>query len=215
MTGEPQIKRAIAFFDGQNLFYAAREAFGYRYPNYDPIALAQVACQQGGWQLAQVRFYTGVPDQRDDQFWNHFWVAKLGQMGREGVHTFSRALRYRHQTVRLPDGSEQVALIGQEKGIDIRIALDVVRLAHRREYDVGVIFSQDQDLSEVAEEIRVIAREQNRYIKLCSAFPSSPTSRNTRGINKTDWLRIDRTTYTTCVDKRDYRPKQDQKPDRP
>jgi hypothetical protein len=35
---EPQPKRAIVFFDGQNLFYAAREAFGYTHPNYDAQA---------------------------------------------------------------------------------------------------------------------------------------------------------------------------------
>ena len=35
----------------------------------------------------------------------------------------------------------------------MRIALDVIRLAHRAEYDVALLFSQDQDLSEVAEEV--------------------------------------------------------------
>ena len=74
----------------------------------------------------------------------------------------SRPLRYRNQTVRLHDGTEHTVLVGEEKGIDVRIALDVIRLAHRREYDVAVVLSQDQDLAEVAEEIRVIAREQDR-----------------------------------------------------
>jgi hypothetical protein len=32
---EPSIKRAVAFFDGQNLFHAAKQAFGYRSPNYE------------------------------------------------------------------------------------------------------------------------------------------------------------------------------------
>ena len=41
MPTEPARKRTIAFFDGQNLFYAAKEAFGHTYPNYDPLALAQ------------------------------------------------------------------------------------------------------------------------------------------------------------------------------
>ena len=64
---------------------------------------------------------------------------------------------------------------------------------------------------EAADEIRVIAREQNRWIKIASAFPSSPTARNERGINKTDWIPIDRTTYHGCIDKRDYRPKKARK----
>jgi len=128
-------------------------------------------------------------------------------MGREGVITYSRALRHRNQTVRLPDGREHTFLVGQEKGVDIRIALDIVRLAHQRAFDVALVFSQDQDLSEVADELRVIAREQGRWIKIASAYPSSPTSRNTRGINGTDWIRIDRATYEACMDSRDYRPK--------
>ena len=89
----------------------------------------------------------------------------------------------------------------------MRIALDVIALAHRREYDVALVMSQDQDLSEVAEEIRTIAQEQRRWIKIASAFPQSPASRNRRGINKTDWIRIDRELYDKCLDRRDYRMK--------
>ena len=54
----------------------------------------------------------------------------------------------------------------------VRVALDVIALAHRREYDVALVFSQDQDLSEVAEEIRTIAREQRRL----SYQPPPPSS---------------------------------------
>jgi hypothetical protein len=59
-------------------------------------------------------------------------------------------------------------------------------MAHRRQFDVALILSQDQDLSEVAEEIRSIAREQGRWIKIASAFPVSPTDPNRRGIDKTE-----------------------------
>ena len=126
-------------------------------------------------------------------------------MSRAGVWTFSRSLRYRNQTVKLPDGSTHAFLAAEEKGVDVRIALDVIRMAHRNEYDVALVFSQDQDLSEVAAEIRVIAREQNRWIKIACAFPSSPTSRNRRGIDRTDWIPIERATYDACLDRRDYR----------
>lgn len=127
-------------------------------------------------------------------------------MGRQGVWLFSRSLRYRNRIIDLPGGGQHSFLSGEEKGVDVRIALDVVRMAHRREFDVALVFSQDQDLSEVAEELRVIAREQGRWIKMASAFPASPTSRNRRGINKTDWVRVDRATYDACLDFRDYRP---------
>src|SRR5882724_1554543 len=107
-------------------------------------------------------------------------MAKLAAMGRQGVYVVSRPLRYRNQTVRLPDGTEHTVLVGEEKGIDVRIALDVIRLARRREYDVAVVLSQDQDLAEVAEEIRVIAAG-------------------------TGSLDQDRVLYDACLDRRDYR----------
>jgi uncharacterized LabA/DUF88 family protein len=207
MFAEPAIKRTVAFIDGQNLFYAARNAFGYTYPNYDVSALATAVCQKQNWSLAQVRFYTGLPDVADDPVWNHFWTAKLAQMGRQGIHVFSRALRYRNQTVRLPNGQTHTFLVGQEKGVDVRLALDIVSMAYQKAYDVALVFSQDQDLSEVADEIRQIARQQIRWIRIACAYPSSPASANRRGINGTDWIKIDRATYDACLDPRDYRPK--------
>ncbi len=205
MLSEPAFKRAIAFVDGQNLLHAALEAFGYTHPNYDVKALAEAICGPRGWNPVQVRFYTGVPSPGDNAFWHHFWSAKLAHMGRQGIHSYSRPLRYRNKLVRLADGTEHTVLTGEEKGIDVRIALDIVRMAHRNELDVALVLSQDQDLSEVAQEIRTIAQEQRRWIKMASAFPVSPTTRNRRGIERTDWIPIDRSTYAACLDPRDYR----------
>ncbi len=156
---EPALKRAVAFVDGQNLFYAAKEAFGYQYPSYDILKLAQLVCKSKAWNLVKTRFYTGVPDLGDDPMKNWFWSAKLAAMGRQGIVVYSRALRYRNKTVKMPNGTTHSFLHGEEKGIDVRIALDVIGMAVRNEYDVAVVFSQDQDLSEVADEIRVIARQ--------------------------------------------------------
>jgi uncharacterized LabA/DUF88 family protein len=199
--------RATAFFDGQNLFHSAKSAFGYTFPNFDPLALAKAVCASKGWELADTRFYTGVPDASDNAFWNHFWVAKGAQMGRDGIYVFTRPLRYRNKQIRLPDGTVHTFLDGDEKGIDVRIALDIIRLAHENRYDVALLFCRDQDLSEVAEEIRLIASDRSRWIKIASAYPYSPAVRNVRGIDKTDWIKIERATYDACLDMRDYRPK--------
>jgi len=203
---EPAVKNAFAFIDGQNLFHHVKDAFGYRYPNYDVAALTREICALNDWQPAEVRFYTGIHDATADPAWNSFWVNKTAQMGQMGVKVITRPLRYRNRIVRLPDGREHTFLTGEEKGIDVRIALDVIAGARNRLYDVAIVFSQDQDFAEVASEIRTIAREQDRWIKLACAFPISPTAHNRRGINNTDWIRIDRATYDRCLDPRDYRP---------
>lgn len=93
MPAEPGFKRAVAFFDGQNLFHVARAVFGSTYPDY---------------------------------------------------------------------------------GIDVRIALDMVRLAMFDKYDVALLFCQDQDLAEAAAEVREICISQQRWIKVASAYPWSP-----------------------------------------
>ena len=206
MPAEPAAKRTIAFFDGQNLYGAVKEAFGYTYPNYNVQALANEICRLQGWQLDAVRFYTGVPRKDDNAFWHDFWSKKIAQMGKRKIEIYTRSLRYRNKRIKLPDGTEHTALVGTEKGIDVRLALDVVRLGLKRHYDVALIFSQDQDLSEVADEIRTISMEQHRWILVASAFPVSPTYGNPRGINNTQWIRIDRATYDKCIDPRDYRP---------
>jgi uncharacterized LabA/DUF88 family protein len=202
---EPAIKRAIAFIDGQNLFHSACTAFGYRFPNYDIQKLAESIVKAEAWNLTAIHFYTGVPDAGDSPTWNRFWTNKLAAMGRQGINVFTRPLRYRNRVVNLPAGGTHTFLTAEEKGIDVRIALDVIGKAVRNEYDVAVVFSQDQDLSEVADEIRVISRQQNRWMKMACAYPISPTVSNRRGINGTDWIKIPRVTYDTCIDPKDYR----------
>ncbi len=204
MPKEPEIKRTYVFVDGQNLFHAVKDAFGYTYPNYDVKRLSEAVCSARGLSIEKIFFYTGVPEASDDEKWNSFWNAKLANMGRTGINTFSRALRYRNQNVKLPDGSVFTTLVAQEKGIDVRIALDIVRFAREGFYDVALVFSQDQDLSEVADEIKSISKDQKRWIKVACAYPVSPTYSNRRGINGTEWVKIDRETYNSCIDMRRY-----------
>ena len=107
----------------------------------------------------------------------------------------------------MPDESVKIVTTPHEKGIDLRLGLDVVRMARSGQLDVAVIFSQDQDLAEVAEEVRDISRSANRWLKVVSAFPDSPTATAKRGIDKTDWFPMDQAFYDACLDPRDYRPR--------
>ena len=163
---EPGSKRAIAFFDGQNLFHGARQAFGYSYPNYDPAKLALAVCTLRGWKLQQSRFYTGLPSRILSPKWYWFWRRKLRAAARAGVHVYSRPLRYRKEVAT----NGVVVQVAEEKGIDVRIAIDVLSCAIRGQCDGALVFSQDQDLSEVADEIRVVARERGCWLKIASAF---------------------------------------------
>lgn len=161
MPAEPDVKRAVAFVDGQNLFYAVKQAFGYTFPNYDIPALTSAVCVSRGWTLSGVR----LPTQ---------WLD----------HDRSGRPRKGH---RRPSGPRRGALGPRSR----------IRCSYR--------FSQDQDLSEVADEVRQISIAQERWIKVACAFPTSPTYPNARGVNRTDWIRFDRALYDACIDRTDYR----------
>jgi uncharacterized LabA/DUF88 family protein len=206
MPVEPEIKNAMSFIDGQNLFRHAKAAFGYHHPNFDPLKLHKRVCEIHGWRPTLVHFYTGVPDVARNAMWAGYWSRRVLAMKRGGVQVQTRPLRYRDEVVPLPDGSTTSLETPQEKGIDVRIALDVVKLARKKQFDVAILFSQDHDLAEVAQEVREIAREQARWIKLVCAFPDGPNASFRRGVPGSDWFRMDAAFYAGCIDPRDYRP---------
>ena len=207
MPLEPHVKRAVSFIDGQNLYRHAKDAFGHHHPNYDPRKLADALCAEHGWANDGVRFYTGVPSADRSPMWHGYWTRRLTAMRRAGIAVTSRPLRYRVETVRLPDGSVHEIPVEREKGVDLRLGLDVVRMARNGELDVAILFSQDQDLAEVAREVRDISRSVERWLKVVSAFPHGPRATSSRGIDRTDWFRMDREFYDACLDPRDYRPR--------
>ncbi len=208
MATEPDTKYAMAFIDGQNLYQHAKDAFGHHHPNYDPIKLHDAVCARHGWKPNMVRFYTGVPSAAEAPMWAGYWANRSLQMKRAGIHVTTRPRRYRKEEVVRENGAVQVVTTPQEKGIDIRLALDVVSTARTKQWDVAVIFSQDQDLAEVVQEVRAIAREQDRWLHVCCAVPHGPRATSGRGIDRTAWFRMDQTFYDTCLDATDYRPRQ-------
>ena len=85
MFNEPRVKRAVSFFDGQNLYRHAKDAFGYHHPNYDPIKLNEAVCGVHRWVSHGMRFYTGTPDANKAPMWHEYWRRRLLSMRRAGI----------------------------------------------------------------------------------------------------------------------------------
>jgi len=184
---EPTKKRAIVFIDGSNLRFATREAFG-QVGNINPVAFAENICAHNDWALADVRYYLGIPDVNISEDGHYAWAKRCARWRRQGAHTFTRPLKHN------PGGG------AREKGIDIRLALDVIRLHHDEAFDVAVIASQDQDFSELAEEVKQIARQQSRWIQIASVFPFSEQAKNTTGITGTYAIPFDAAFHERSLD---------------
>ncbi len=185
---EPETKRAIAFIDGSNVRYAAKEAFGDDTGNYNPLALAKLVCEENGWQLNGVHFYLGVPDINVTEDGHYAWMKRCSRWRRQGVNVFTRALQHDESGT------------AREKGIDVRLALDVMSHHTRGDFDVAIIFSQDQDFSEVVDEIKTAARLQGRWIQVVSAFPQSEQSHNQKGISGTLPVQISASLFDQALD---------------
>jgi uncharacterized LabA/DUF88 family protein len=207
MTDAPDVKYAMAFIDGQNLYQHAKAAFGHHHPNYDPIKLHAAVCAAHGWKPNLVRFYTGIPNKDESEMWAGYWNSRVIQMKRDRISVTTRPLRYRKQDVIDQAGNVKTVSVAQEKGIDTRLVLDIVSTARKKQWDVAVIFSQDQDLAEVVAEVKEIGKEQGRALEICCPFPYGPNATSNRGIDKTRWFPMDQTFYDACLDPRDYRPK--------
>ena len=141
-----------------------------------------------GRVLSEVRFYTGVPSREDDQRWNKFWTNKLFILRGQGVHTYRG----------------RVDNYGNEKGVDVSLAVDLVHATHERSFDVAIIVSQDSDFVPAINRVKDIAGKQGRTVILESAFPSSNKRRENRGINGTKWTPISKALYDSCFDPKDY-----------
>jgi uncharacterized LabA/DUF88 family protein len=200
-------KKVIAFIDGQNLFYSLKNSFGYEYPNYNIKKLAHRICEKQNWRLIKTNFYTGIPKKKDNSFWYHFWTSKIAILKRKkNVCVYHRYIHQNKNEFQCPYCKEKISFKKQdEKGIDIRIAIDAIRAVLNKECDVILLFSQDQDFAEVADEIRQIAKEHGHSVKIASAFPENSKQ---RGVDKTDWISFDKELYEKCIDSKDYRPKQ-------
>lgn len=189
----------IVFFDGQNLYRSAKDAwrlqptantYVYTWPSYDVEKLAAVLISKTpGRTLTQIRFYTGVPRLDQNAQWHDFWRRKLEHLGNQGIEVYKGRIN-EHQ---------------QEKGVDVKISVDLIRLTYERRYDLAIIVSQDRDFEPAIKLAKEIAKDQHRRLVFESHFPVGPGSHSDRGIPGTQWNPIDKVTYDACLDPQDYR----------
>jgi uncharacterized LabA/DUF88 family protein len=131
----------IVFIDYQNMYKGAREAFGWEQEpgyigNFRPLALARALANSLGGDLKQVRAYTGVPHPEKNALGHAIMQRRLAAWKADDpsvVEIMDRTLRYPP-----PEG--------REKGVDVQLAVDFVRLAIEGSYKRAVLASCDTDL---------------------------------------------------------------------
>jgi len=218
MNGEPPRRpsplRVIVFIDGQNLYNDCKRLFGKG--EVHPHLLAQELCGPrfgNDRQLVQVRFYTGIHTPNRSPSMNAYMTRRIERMKLEGVWVFSRPLKYTREYVeeRNNPGVFKKIWKGREKGVDVRLALDLVMMAVEDRYDVAVVVSTDTDIDEAIEEVLHLRTRLGRWLAVENAVcvpPQDPiTGRRPpfkRLKNAGRLLYIDEELFRKVVDMTDY-----------
>lgn len=149
------VRRVVLFVDAQNFYRGARRAFfdnaraPSRYGQFHPWRLGELlSARDPGRELVDVRLYTGRPDAYLQPTAYRANVLQCGAWERAGCYVFTRPLRYPPRWPRNSDRRRP-----EEKGIDVAMAIDIVRLADRGAYDVAIICSADTDLAPAVEDV--------------------------------------------------------------
>lgn len=165
----PRPTRVVVFIDGQNLYYRCKEHFGW--PWAHPLRLAQTLVDEDRARygpdshvLSGVRHYTGIHDPNRRPKEHRAMKRRLDRYEADGVRAAPIQMR-RYD----PSGR------GREKGVDVRIALDLTRLGVKGLYDVAIIVSEDSDLDEAVRDVHAL-RDDERWIAVENALPWGPHS---------------------------------------
>lgn len=151
---KPKKRRVAVFIDGSNLYFKLRtliptkmDFIRYRYCELVAGLL------NSDEQLSYVGYYVGVV--RDTKRTkNH---EKTQELVKNQQKLFEQL---RHQQVTVVKGY-LLERDGRffEKGVDVRLAVDIVTMAQARKYDVGIVISSDTDLIPAMQAAQTLKRE--------------------------------------------------------
>lgn len=109
----------------------------------DPVKLAEqlVAKRAPGGVVEAIRVYRGRPDARKQPE-----AAKYSDRAASAWERDTRVTVLRRPLKYPTNWGEPGAEPAREKGIDVQLAVDLVRMGLAHEYEVGILFSRDTDL---------------------------------------------------------------------
>lgn len=213
MAAESAARRVIVFIDHQNVTMDARRAFfaspyGAADGQIDPILYSQhLVAQQplgasGRRTLEQVRIYRGRPHSEKEPRTNAAHMRQVEAWKRDGeawkpggVEVITRDLRYPG------DWPKSKA---EEKGIDVALAIDAIRLAILGQLDVAILATTDTDQRPVLEAFHQLPMDEPPVVEVAT-WRSPAFSKRLQVRDLHVWSHyLDGTAYRKVRDSRDY-----------
>jgi uncharacterized LabA/DUF88 family protein len=151
------VERVTVFVDYQNVHHSGHErycAIGDEMHKcvFDPLRLAEaiVAQRPPGGVLEAVRVYRGRPDPRKEPTLASANDQQFSEWIKDPRVTVKRRMLQYPRDWGQPDCAERP----REKGIDVSLAIDLVRMAFKHEFEVAIVVSRDSDLEPALEMVK-------------------------------------------------------------
>lgn len=204
--------RVGVFIDGQNITIGARYAFGHG--NMHPLLLARELA--GDEELVEVRYATGIPQASVDPERHESETRRHTLMVATDVVVLEKPLRYRWEwRIRdrdLPRADKSQGEVnrarvtskyrGQEKGIDVWLALDALVMCTRDDLDCVIIATADSDLDMVRDYVRMVPGNEDTKVVQARVINDNHELRQNPAFDAT--VAIDRSMFEACRDDFDY-----------
>jgi uncharacterized LabA/DUF88 family protein len=136
--------RVALFFDGKNHMKDLRRAASDRWIDHGALA-TWVVEQVGGDRMVAAYYYTGIPAPNDDGPDRRALSDLLDELERRPGF-FVRRFNRRTASRDCPH-CQQTITYTEEKMVDTSMVVDMVTLAVRDTFDIGVVFSGDLDIA--------------------------------------------------------------------
>jgi len=165
------MKKAIIFIDANNWYHNLKKWF--KPSDIDIIKLADFISKEKNLEIKEIRWYTSMPDISDNPLTYKNQRAFLGYLEKQGVKIITRKLQKlsTKELLNSWDLCENCKPIVEasfldisdhhqkEKGIDVWIAIDMVKEAIKKNIDVAVLISGDADFVPAFSLVKEIKKE--------------------------------------------------------
>lgn len=162
--------KTIVFIDYQNFYHFLKQNFALNIAGLHLPNLVKAWCLSKGVAADEIRVYTGVHDAHADPIKAASMQKRLNWMRDQGVKVFATKLHYAKD----PASGQ---LVGREKGIDVRMACEIVKAVATENLAHAVVITQDTDLVEAVKVAKAVAIAMGKQFTAYSPI-LKPTSGN-------------------------------------
>lgn len=146
--------RAFVFIDGNNFYFKLKELSSQIEGRFSLLRFNFF--QFSGWlvkpnTLVEVRYYIGaIKRQRGNEKSEKMYADQQKLLAKLQQQHIAVTLG---QLIQHPDRSIH------EKGVDVRLAVEMIRFARENKYDIAYLLSSDTDLVPAVEEVKSLAKK--------------------------------------------------------